>query len=370
MDFRETILLDGQSLRKTKEGFLVADVKAARTGIQNYGGVEVGKPELASVAVYRPPEEVFSKDSMASWAHKPVSYGHPSDLITADSWAGTGKGIIDGAVARDGEMIRVSMMLMDAATIKNVEDGTRELSAGYVCDLAWEPGTTPEGLKYDAIQKNIRVNHLAIVPNARGGRNLKIGDEREMTTKTIIVDGLMVEVTDAAEAAIVKLTRQLSDSVSALAARTTERDTAVTAGQTKDGEIAALKVKLDEAKTTPAQLDALVTERAAVIIDAKKLLGDKFEGTGKTIDAIRREALEPKLGATVKDAAIYPEAAVKSAFETFAKDAKPGTGQQHQTQDPVRDAIQRQAPAMTADQAREERDAKMVARSRGEKVAA
>lgn len=356
MDFSEKIILDGQSIRKTKEGFLVADVRGARTGIQVYGGSEVGKPELEKVNVYRPPEEVFAKDSLASWAHKPVSYGHPSDLITADSWNGIGKGVLDGAVARDGETVRVSMMVMDAATIKNIEDGVRELSAGYTCDLDWTPGTTPEGLKFDAKQTNIRVNHLAIVPAARGGHKLRIGDDKPMTLKTIIVDGLAVEVTDAAELAIQKLQRNLADAAATIATRTTERDAAVTASQTKDGEIAALKVKLDEAKLSPAQLDALVTERSSVVADAKKFLGDRYDGAGKTIDAIRREALKPKFAA-IDDAAVYPEVTVKSLFETLAKDAKPATaGGAPTDRDPVREIVADRQPVMTADAAREERD--------------
>ncbi|MBP2238095.1 hypothetical protein J2Z31_004622 [Sinorhizobium kostiense] len=40
--------------RRTADGYLVADVRTARTGIQLYAGHEVGKPQMQVVKVYRP----------------------------------------------------------------------------------------------------------------------------------------------------------------------------------------------------------------------------------------------------------------------------------------------------------------------------
>lgn len=46
----------------------------------------------------------------------------------------------------------------------------RQLCAGYTCELDWTPGTTVDGQAFDASQKNIKINHLAIVDwvRARG----------------------------------------------------------------------------------------------------------------------------------------------------------------------------------------------------------
>ena len=44
------------------------------------------------------------------------------------------------------------------------------MSLGYNLDLIEEPGEW-NGEKYDAIQTNIRINHLAIVDKARAGSN-------------------------------------------------------------------------------------------------------------------------------------------------------------------------------------------------------
>ncbi len=162
--------------RRTADGYLVADVKTARTGIQLYAGHEVGKPEMQVVKVYRPETQVFDTASLGSYAHKPVINDHPAEAVTADNWKALAVGAIGDEIARDGEFVRVPLIVMDAAVIAEIEGGKRELSAGYTCDLAWEPGTTPAGEKYDAIQKHIRINHVAIVQRGRAGSEARIGD--------------------------------------------------------------------------------------------------------------------------------------------------------------------------------------------------
>lgn len=110
--------------------------------------------------VYRPEDQVFDKASLGSYAHKPVTNDHPDEAVTPDNWKAVSVGQIGDEVARDGEFVGIPPIVMDAAAIKAIDEGKRELSAGYTCDLAWEPGTTPEGENYDAIQKDIRINHV------------------------------------------------------------------------------------------------------------------------------------------------------------------------------------------------------------------
>lgn len=170
----DAFVLDG--VRRTSDGYLAAHARVARTGIQMYKGRELGKPEIDNVAVYRPPSEVFAPDAMHSMAHRPVTLHHPNVPVTAKNWKQYAKGHTGDEVVRDGDSVRVPMVLMDADTIQSVLDGTRELSMGYSTDLKWEPGVTSDGQKYDAIQTQIRANHLAVVPVARGGSSLRLGD--------------------------------------------------------------------------------------------------------------------------------------------------------------------------------------------------
>ncbi|WP_313522251.1 DUF2213 domain-containing protein [Shinella sp.] len=172
--------------RRTRDGYMTVSARVARAGnVQLYGGAEVGRPELATVRVYRPADEVFSADTMQSFAHRPVTLGHPSSSVSSTNWRDVAKGWSDGEVVRDGEFVRVSMLLADADTITAVENGTRELSMGYDCSLDWTAGTTPAGEAYDAVQRRIRSNHIAVVPQARGGSELRLGDSAGANRKEL-----------------------------------------------------------------------------------------------------------------------------------------------------------------------------------------
>jgi hypothetical protein len=326
-------------VRLTRDGYAVAEVRAARTGIQQYAGREVGRPDLAVVNVYRPPESVFSADSMASYGFKPVTINHPTEGVTADSWKSLAVGVVGGDVVRDGGFVKVPLALMDAAAIKAVQSGTREISMGYVCDLAFEDGVTPDGEPYQAIQKDIRINHLALVPKGRAGPHCRVGDkgapetgldpapinhgDRHMTLKTITVDGLPVETTDAGAIAIDLLRGKLSQAADAMTAAKTTHDAALAAKDAdlakKDAEIADLKTKVLDA----AALDALVAERAAIVAKAKAL-DAKVVTDGKSNAEIKRALL----GDAAKDKS---EAYVDAAFDLKTADIK--------TPDPLRSAI-------------------------------
>jgi hypothetical protein len=163
-------------VRKTVDGFMTAMPRVARTGIQLYSGAELGIADKKVVRIYRSPEEVFKADSLHTYAHRPVTDDHPPVPVTADNWRTYSRGQTGDEVARDGDFVRVPMVLMDAGLIKKVEDGKAELSQGYVCDLEMTPGTTPDGEPYDGYQKDIRINHTAVVDAGRAGSKARIGD--------------------------------------------------------------------------------------------------------------------------------------------------------------------------------------------------
>ena len=56
-------------IRQTSDGYLVAEARVARTGIQEYSRRELGMGGDGVVRVYRPESEVFAEDAMTS--HRP-----------------------------------------------------------------------------------------------------------------------------------------------------------------------------------------------------------------------------------------------------------------------------------------------------------
>jgi len=352
MYFTDALELDDASIQRTPDGYLVAYARVARTGIQTYKGYEVGRPELPEVRVYRPSEEVFSDRAMASIAHKPITNNHPNEFVTARNWRKLSIGQIGGEVVRDGEFVRVPMVLMDEDAIKRFEDkSARQLSLGYTTELKWQDGMTPDGHPYDAVQTAIKANHLAVVAVARGGPQLRIGDtvsrgEEPMTTpamRSILVDGVSLEVNDVSAAVIQRTLSRLEEQLVSLRKRVDEEEEdkkkakdALTSDsaahkkelEAKDGEIAALKQQVKDAEIGPDKIETMVRERTVVVDAARIVLGDAAVTEGKSLNDIRRQVVASKMGDDVTKT--MSDASIEGAFKVLTADGtSTGTRTQH-----------------------------------------
>lgn len=155
----------------TPEGFLIChDVPIGRTGEMEYLARELqldGDPERM-VRVDRDEAEVFSPDALASFEGKPVTDGHPPETVGPENAAAYHRGHIQN-VRREGAYLVADLHLTDAGLISEVKNGVkREVSCGYSC--LYERA----GDRYR--QKQIRGNHVAVVPRGRAGHEVAIKD--------------------------------------------------------------------------------------------------------------------------------------------------------------------------------------------------
>lgn len=367
MQFTDAVAVAGKP-RRTVDGYLVAEARCVRTGIQLYAGAEVGKPDMPVVRVYRPADEVFADASLQSFTHAPVTVDHPKDPVTSENWKALAVGEVSTAAKRDGDWVMLPLILKDAAAIQSVEGGKRELSAGYVCSLDWTPGVTPAGDAYDAVQTGIKINHLALVNRARAGSQARIGDDAwgagpindatpekdpPMTLKTVTVDGIPVEVTDQGAIVIATLQQRLADAAAASAKILADHAAALAA---KDAEIAKKDAEIDAAKAKivdGAALDKLVSDRASLVALAGRIAnGVKVDGLS---DAdVRKAVVSARLGdMAVKD---KPQAYIDARFDILAEDAGKGAPTDA-FRAAVMDGLQ---PSQTADKAATDAYAAMV----------
>jgi uncharacterized protein len=344
MQFTDAVAVAGT--RRLADGYLVAEARCVRTGIQLYSGDEVGKPDMPVVRVYRDGTQVFADASLQSFSHAPITVDHPADMVTAENWAKLAVGEVSTAAKKDGEWVTLPLILKDAAAIQSVIDGKRELSAGYTCELDFTPGVTADGQQFDAQQKNIKINHLALVDRARAGSKARIGDgawgatpivdatpekETPMTLKTVTVDGIPVEVTDQGATVIATLQQRIADAAKKAAETETSHAAVIAA---KDKDIATRDAQIDDLKKKivdgPA-LDKLVADRAILLDVARKIAKDvKFDGLDDA--AIKRTVVTAKLG----DAAVKDKSAdyINARFDILAEDAGKGAP------DPFRTIVQ------------------------------
>lgn len=236
MIIRDTVSMGG--VYRTDEGYLLANVRASRSGIQQYMGAELGRPEMGMVNVYRPEAEVFSRRSLDTFSKLPITLDHPASPVDITNWRQLAVGVTGDEVLRDGEHLKVGLKITDIDAVRTIEAGKRDLSVGYEAEIVWQDGIAPDGTPYQAVQKNIRANHIAVVDQGRA-RTARIGD-------SVAVDDSAVEAARAAYMA--RLTRRATpvhdnggalvvDSHAAYTARLTRRE-APTGASIDDSEAA------------------------------------------------------------------------------------------------------------------------------------
>lgn len=143
---------------QTDEGFIMDSPVIGRTGILIYRNADGTERRE-----YRPPEEAFDEMSLKSIRGKPVTVLHHG-MVTADNIGNAqAVGTVLSDARKDGNTIRADVV------IYSLDTADRELSCGYTTTLDETAGVTPDGEHYDAVQRNIRYNHLAIVPRGRAG---------------------------------------------------------------------------------------------------------------------------------------------------------------------------------------------------------
>lgn len=298
----------------TDEGFLKAPARTARTGIQQYLASELGISDRSPtdiVSVYRPADQVFNADSLASYDGVDITDDHPSEMVNADNYKELTVGHVSGPAVQDGDYVKANLIVKDAEAIKLVESGKAQLSAGYTAEYVNSPGTTSDGVDYEFIQSDIKINHVALVDSPRAGSMARIFDNQmeNPMSKVTLDNGRAIEL-DEKDSALVQ------DSIDRL------KETAKAATDAKD----AIQAQLDSANeqleslkaaTSDEAIAARVAAVAKTLDSAKKIGGAEFSCDSVDPVEIKRAALElamPKRDWSDKSAA-YVEAAFDQKAE-------------------------------------------------------
>lgn len=302
----------------TDDGFLVDTPVVARIGIQEYR-----RADGTISREFRPPEEVFHADALASMRGKPITVDHPaSGRVTSKSAHREVIGTMLTEGKQDGEHVRTDITIHSPQAIGD----RRELSLGYTATLDETPGEW-NGQRYDAIQRNIRINHLSVVKKGRAGvARLNLDSDEEvfstqqeqqtMTVKVKLDNGIEY---DAAPEVSVELNKLRADA--------TDARTNLDAIQAKAD---ALQAKVD------AQDDALKTAREegrALALKRLELEGTatkfKVDHSGKTDRQIKEAVIQTvRKDAVLTDKSdVYVDAAFDMAVEVAPTQAMAGQRQ-------------------------------------------
>jgi hypothetical protein len=287
--------------QRLASGFVRFDAFLARSGCLTYVLADGG-----TRTEYRPPEENRRAETLDSFALAPLTLDHPPGRRVDSTNA---KRYSVGAVERpvmDGDRMRAKLLVTDAAAVAAIAAGKQQVSCGYSCELLEEPGTAPDGQRYDAVQRNVEGNHVAITDTARAGPSIRLrADSMDLdisevsptevkkgaptvALKKIRADHVEVEVPEALVAHVDSLLETIATATKALEGEKARADAAAAEVVKLKAEVASMPTRIAEAAKVRAELegvaaraevkaDGLSTEalRAAI---AAKVTGVKCDG--------------------------------------------------------------------------------------------
>lgn len=299
---------------RTPVGGLRVNAAVTRSGVLTYKD-QHGKEwrEL------RPESEVFKADSLGTLPGAAVTDGHPDKLVTPETFRAVNRGHVDGAPERDEDLVVTPLAINDGELVRAVDAGERkDVSAGYTCDLEEAPGVH-NGERYDRVQRNIRYNHVALLPPGAGRAGERVSlrmdgaaqqvlrldaaDAKDSTVKTVTLAALAktYRLDDAGDLAAMDkdVTAQVSKKDADNAKMSAALEAAQKALLDAFGEIGNLKAQMaamepdgdeamgDEADETEAQPEEVLDSRKALRLVARLVLPSGTKLKGMRADAVR-----------------------------------------------------------------------------------
>jgi uncharacterized protein len=163
MERFEFIRLDAERAQRTREGWIRDRPVLTRAGVFVYRN-----PDGTVRREFRPPDEVFKADHLASMQGVPITTAENHNrMLKADE-----DGVVIGAVCSAGQRLDGNSLdvVGDVVIHHPSKLGTRrELSLGYSIGRLDETPGEWNGQRYDAVQRDLTVNHCAVVARGRAG---------------------------------------------------------------------------------------------------------------------------------------------------------------------------------------------------------
>tara|TARA_R110000851_G_scaffold244874_4_gene397647 strand:- start:337 stop:1428 length:1092 start_codon:yes stop_codon:yes gene_type:complete len=292
----------------TDAGQMHVPCKFARTGSQLYTAKQLGLVDADPskiITVWREAADVFDEASLESFRSAPVTVGHPLNddgtpkAVSAENAKELQVGMLEGMPLRDEDTLGGTLVITAKEAIDAIEEGTQELSAGYICDIEEVDG------KY--FQRNIRANHIAIVAKGRAGTSCRISDEADLVLEDQF-EATQVELADAAKLLV-------DADAKILANEQTIADMKEDFEKTSE-QLVKLKLELVDAKL--AAEDGVV-ERCSAIENAR-LIADIRDLGDKSVMQIERLVVEDQM--PDKDLSGKSEAYISAMFEILVDASK------------------------------------------------
>lgn len=295
-------------------GFIhVNNVPIARVGVFPYLKAD-GSIEMEA----KLPAELLADTTVESANNKPVTDDHPEEFVTQSNANKYMKGFTASNAHVDNDTLRVDLTITDAALINEINQGKQELSIGFETEIVPQKGEY-KGSVYDSVQKNIQINHVAVVERGRAGHSVRlVGDSAEMVddfkkgkhmdvTKVRLGDtDITVATSDAdkvvkvdadnseKEKKIADLKAKIADYEKQLKELQGDADSSKKSEEEAQAEKDALEKQLEtyRKKYEGDGLDQAIDAKISLIEKVKPYVGDSYDFKGKTEKEIKVATLK------------------------------------------------------------------------------
>lgn len=304
----------------TAEGWIRDKPVLTRAGVFEYK-----QPNGKIQREWRPPEEVFHADHLASFAGVPITVGHPGRVSATNTAA------IIGTVLGAGERQDTNALAPLVIHAPSRMGAHRDLSLGYSVDMDETPGITPDGERYDAIQRNLKINHCAVVERGRAGTarlrldrqdaadaSVVISNEETMSDLKLTVlrlDGIEYQASPEVAKSYEKLEAALNAKGDALKAASSRAD-----GIEAERDTLKAALAKHEASLPQLRADAMADVRARLVLEATATKHG-VEVRADMADRAVREAVVTKLAPNVYKFDGKEESYIEHAFDRVTADA-------------------------------------------------
>lgn len=270
--------------------FEVKDNPISKVGVFDYSGAQIGAADPNRIyRVYRPAEELADPATIESFKLLPIvddhtMLGNPNEGMTPAEDKGVA-GVIGEEVYFKHPYLLANIKVFSETLRQKIEAGKIDLSGGYRCFYEFTPGIF-EGEPYDAIQRQPRGNHLALVDEGRMGSDVVVLDHLKFTVDkkdTITMEN--EKLLSALQAALDKLNKG-----SAL----TQEDIENLASVVNSLAQPTSKEKSDDPAATDNNDDALVEEIAPDNVSDLDTIDDETGQTTDVENAAKQSAMDAR----------------------------------------------------------------------------
>ena len=279
-------------LEKDYNGYVFVNKRPiSKVGVFEYLGSSIGAEDPDRIyKVYRPADELSNKETLDSFKLVPLIDDH--EMLGTDATPAENKGV-QGTTGEDiyfeNDTLYGNLKVYSDVLNNLIENGKKDLSLGYKCKYKFETGSF-NGQVYDAIQTELRGNHIALVENGRMGKEVSVCDSAIITfdNNDLITTGDKPIMDEELKKMLSELTAKVDALSEKIKVEEVVEDTEEVVEDTKEAEDKEVVEDTEAEEKKSLDMEEEKKKVAQDAMDAKIALKEEFKSRDKLASEISK----------------------------------------------------------------------------------